>query len=777
MQISNIVGKDLDGKYRIEKELGRGGMGAVYLATHLGTERPVAVKIIAPQFMKRAEFVERFRREARAAGRLRHPNVVDVTDFGFAHTDDGEVAYLVMEYLDGCTLGEILDEEKRLPVSWTLDIIEQISSAVHEAHQQGIIHRDLKPDNIWLEPNQRGGYTVKVLDFGIAKVDGHYDPEEARELDRELDLEIAETAARAAKATETVALSPHSDTMHDGSGHTQAGAGGTLSASPDVNSTAVLEGETMIQPIASLKDGHETGDADSVGTRILDADSDGEISAEASGGSATSLRTFTSDTNLTRVGAVLGTPLYMSPEQCRGERLDARSDVYSLGVITYQMLSGKTPFEGNFREVMEAHKTMEPPPLTAKKVRRKMRKVIVGALSKDPADRPQSAEAFAIGLRSRSEGILGLLRNAAMIYTEHLPKFILLSTFFWIPMLVFTAVLVGVNFLGVSGVIPETIAQLTGAVLSILIAAAGAFTSFMIVGTITWIVTQNMAVPLRPLSLRAALRALRSKWRTFAFTGMLSTLMALVGSFAAGFAVFILLMLGSMPFGGFEGAMPIVAVAIGGVVGLIAFVVLSVGLMLLGPSIMMEDSRGLKAVRRSIELVRRAWVTAMNTFIILFLVPLITASIMTGIVNLAAGRIDPTIVQKESSGLKVDVGDDAEAKAPGGDGNGSLQIGIASGSGAGIKITDPDPDVRKRLKHTLMDTMMQILILPVQIIITSFTAIIIALLYLKTRQVGGESLQSLLYHFEESGRPRKRWQERIKRRLGQSGRISERSNA
>src|SRR4029077_4938387 len=78
---------------------------------------------------------------------------------------------LVMEYLDGCTLREILVEEKNLPVAWTLDILEQVCSAVHEAHQQGIIHRDLKPDNIWLEPNQRGGYTVKVLDFGIAKLE------------------------------------------------------------------------------------------------------------------------------------------------------------------------------------------------------------------------------------------------------------------------------------------------------------------------------------------------------------------------------------------------------------------------------------------------------------------------------------------------------------------------------------------------------------------------------------------------------------------------------
>jgi tRNA A-37 threonylcarbamoyl transferase component Bud32 len=156
--------------YEIESILGKGGMGSVYLATHLGTGRPVAVKVITPQFMMNDEFVERFRREAKAAGRLHHPNVVNVTDFGFARVDGERIAYLVMEYLDGCTLAEVLAEESQLPIDWVVDIIEQTSSAVEEAHQQGIIHRDLKPDNIWLEPNRRGGYTVKVLDFGLAKL-------------------------------------------------------------------------------------------------------------------------------------------------------------------------------------------------------------------------------------------------------------------------------------------------------------------------------------------------------------------------------------------------------------------------------------------------------------------------------------------------------------------------------------------------------------------------------------------------------------------------------
>src|SRR2546426_1656094 len=168
--LDRYVGQILDDKYRLERLLGQGGMGAVYLATHLGTDRYVALKLIAPQFMRNEEFVERFKREARAAGRLRHPNVVDVTDFGFARTESESVAYLVMEYLDGCTLSEVLAEESRLPLYWAVDILEQVCSAVHEAHQQGIVHRDLKPDNIWLEPNRLGGYRVKVLDFGIAKL-------------------------------------------------------------------------------------------------------------------------------------------------------------------------------------------------------------------------------------------------------------------------------------------------------------------------------------------------------------------------------------------------------------------------------------------------------------------------------------------------------------------------------------------------------------------------------------------------------------------------------
>ncbi|MGH7785073.1 MAG: serine/threonine-protein kinase, partial [Candidatus Binatia bacterium] len=235
--MSEFSGHTLDDKYRIERELGRGGMGTVYLATHLGTERPVAVKIIAPPYMERAEFVARFRREARAAGRLRHPNVVDVTDFGFADTDKGRVAYLVMEYLDGCTLGEVLEEEKNLPVGWTLDILEQVCSAVNEAHAQGIIHRDLKPDNIWLEPNQRGGYTVKVLDFGSAKLEEHmFDGERV----------TAGADNSIGGSNQTMAGGNASATVAGGHGHTLFGEAATIALAPE-SGTLVSESSTLIQ--------------------------------------------------------------------------------------------------------------------------------------------------------------------------------------------------------------------------------------------------------------------------------------------------------------------------------------------------------------------------------------------------------------------------------------------------------------------------------------------------------------------------------------------------
>lgn len=154
-------------------------MGAVFQATHLGTTRPVALKVIVPQLAGNLEFAQRFKREAEAAGRLTHPNVVNVTDFGVTRVEDRDLAYLVMEYLDGESLADYLKKNERPTFNFLLDVMDQTGLALDAAHAAGIVHRDLKPNNIWLEPNHRGGYNVKVLDFGIAKVAGPSDKERA----------------------------------------------------------------------------------------------------------------------------------------------------------------------------------------------------------------------------------------------------------------------------------------------------------------------------------------------------------------------------------------------------------------------------------------------------------------------------------------------------------------------------------------------------------------------------------------------------------------------
>ncbi|MEO6587707.1 MAG: protein kinase [Pyrinomonadaceae bacterium] len=509
--MQNFIGQILDGKYRIEKEIGRGGMGAVYFAVHLGTKRPVAVKVIVPQFMQSVEFVERFKREAEAAGRLRHQNVVNVTDFGFADTKDGQAAYLVMEYLDGCTLGEILQEEKKLPLAWTVDILEQVCSAVEEAHRQGIIHRDLKPDNIWLEPNERGGYTVKVLDFGIAKI---------------------QTQSANADSTRSIRL--------------QNQTAETLPAADNENLQTIRHTELE----ESFKKGYET--VKTIGERPIPKP-DVTLSLWSKDLAVTELQTVAespenlhtpeqvvpektdpykkSDDNITRVGAIMGTPLYMSPEQCRGERLGASSDIYSLGIIAYQMLSGKTPFEGEMVSIIAGHLQFPPPPLSAGGVPRRVKKSILKALSKEPLDRQPTAEIFAGQIRSYSDGILKIFRRSLVVFTENFSKLILFSLLLYFPTILLGVLTFIITAAELKGIIPANISTVILGILKFFNIAFTVVAETLVTGAVAWIVVQYIDMPLRSFRVRNALRALLEKWKQF---GWILPLRIVVGYFIQG---------------------------------------------------------------------------------------------------------------------------------------------------------------------------------------------------------------------------------------------------
>jgi serine/threonine protein kinase/ankyrin repeat protein len=341
MMAGQMIGRLLDGKYRLEELCGRGGMGTVYRALHAGTGRRVAVKVIAPELAGNREFIERFRREAKTIGRLRHPNIVNVTDFGITGENERTLAYLVMEHLEGCTLATKLKDGRPLPLADALDILSQTCAAIDEAHRLGILHRDLKPENIWLEPVGVGGCNVKVLDFGIAQL---------REKLR--------------------------DQMHD------------IIALDEPEPLPVISEENLAttaprqQPLSITED-------------------------------ETLPLNFTLQ-QLTRSGTVLGTPKYMSPEQCRGEKLDNASDIYSLGVIAYQMLSGELPFKGTVAELLEQHREAAPVPLSRKRVNlpATLDTVINQALAKDPSARPATAGAFAFLLGLKSTGNDWLRRRA-----------------------------------------------------------------------------------------------------------------------------------------------------------------------------------------------------------------------------------------------------------------------------------------------------------------------------------------------------------------------------
>jgi serine/threonine protein kinase len=289
-------GQVLEEKYTILRQIGGGGMGIVYEAEHIALNVRVAVKVLHPTEADDPDVLARFKAEARSAAGIRHRNVVEVTDFGL--TPDRR-PFFVMEYLKGESLADRLDKRKALSEREAVEITDQILCGLVAAHKKGIIHRDLKPENVWLARGEDGAETVKILDFGIAKIVGS-------------------------------ALSNHIATM-------------------------------------ALEDRPQT-----------------------------------------QRGVVLGTPGYMAPESITvGGSADARSDLFAVGVLLYEMIVGRRPFNGvTVHEIMMATATAPVPQPSAiqPEISAPMERLILTSLAKKPDDRFQTAEEFLYHLTATAVG-------------------------------------------------------------------------------------------------------------------------------------------------------------------------------------------------------------------------------------------------------------------------------------------------------------------------------------------------------------------------------------
>jgi serine/threonine protein kinase len=625
------AGDLLDGKYRIESLLGEGGMGAVYRATHLGTTRTVAIKVIQPRLSNRPEFVERFRREAEAAGRLRHPNVVDVTDFGFTRIPGGTVAYLVMEFLDGCTLGDVLAEEQRLPVSWIVDILEQVSSALDDAHRHGMVHRDLKPDNIWLEPNRRGGYTVKVLDFGLVKLD--VVTRESSWTSEGTRLDPPSHARERTAVPHTVAAEHRTPTP----------------------ASAVLDMPTVITPMAEDV------------TAAVDAE---RTQPSYAIGAPESLA-------LTQIGGVTGTPVYMSPEQCRGDLVDARSDIYSLGVIAYRMLAGVTPFTGSTPDVMDQHRSDNPRSIRDlnRRVPHRVAELVMKTLAKDPADRPSTAGGFAAALAAAAENSGTLLRQAASLYSDRFPVLLRVSRVAYIPLIAIVGLLVLADS-------TAWFPYMAAVLLVVAMIAANLGTYFVVSAAVVPLVVQTIVAPLQPVAARTAWTVVRRRWRPFA----LATVLVLVGTL------------------------------VGSLLLVVPGILFALAHTLYAPVVVMEDRPVRAALRRARDLARRARTTVLIITVLQFTLPIL--------VWIASFDARVTFTLDEHWQPK--------------------EFGFGFATSGGV-----------------------VLYQLINVVITPLTGTMTALLYLKTRHAGGETLRDAAERLAGVDVPRSRWQQRM--RAGHTG--------
>ena len=290
--MESLIGKTI-GTYEILAEVGRGGMAVVYKAYQRALDRYVAIKVLPPQFTFDPEFVRRFALEARAAAKLKHPNIVTIHDVG----EQNGIHYIVEEFVEGITLAELIRREGALSPARAANIITQVASALDYAHTLGFVHRDVKPSNIMIGANDHATLT----DFGIAKA--------------------------------------------------------------------------------------------AEGTRV------------------------------TKSGVMVGTPEYMAPEQIRGQAVDGRVDVYALGVVGYEMLAGRVPFQGDTARVLYGQVHEAPPPLRSLNPRvPPAAEVALGmALAKEPAQRYARAGDFANALTAAVSGGVAVQPPAPEAPTRHVP--------------------------------------------------------------------------------------------------------------------------------------------------------------------------------------------------------------------------------------------------------------------------------------------------------------------------------------------------------------------